>query len=625
MLFIFGFHVSLATVWAKPLLSWEYTSFQARRSALQKRRPIRNKLLVVGLLVGFTVTLLSASSFLGVYSYRRLVKALSSRASELPQASRLASRVGQLRLSHSRAMAAVDLGLWTDTSKENEPRIDLLQSGEPTFEGQENRTATEPSLINDKMQPLATSDSSFLQQISETGAALQDYCQELTAGELDEQPFGDRSHERDIARRIASELKAIWQLAQEAVTSKQRVSKQTSSDLVDEQLVKLTSIGSHLDTLAVLSAKLPTFLQSRMHDLAHEVRGRYRTLIITTWAAAIAAVLLLVGLGVLTYSWVFRPLRHLGHGSRRIAGGDFGYRIHLDTCDEMAELGQALNDMTARFQEIRDDLDRQVQLRTKEVIRSEQLASVGFLAAGVAHEINNPLASIAMCAESLESRVGNDVDAVASRYIQLIQSEAFRCKGITEKLLDFSRVGEVRRQVTALGALTHDVVDMLQHVGRFAQKTVTIVDGPDVLVMANPQEMKQVILNLLVNALDSIDEAGEVELTVKRDGDEARLVLTDNGCGMNEEVLQNLFEPFFTSRASKKGTGLGLSIAHRIITDHDGRIEVKSNGPGCGAMFSVILPVASITSQSLEKREEQVVAAKNKVSSREKKRAHHAA
>ena len=625
MLFIFGFHVSLATVWAKPLLSWEYTSFQARRSALQKRRPIRNKLLVVGLLVGFTVTLLSASSFLGVYSYRRLVKALSSRASELPQASRLASRVGQLRLSHSRAMAAVDLGLWTETSKENEPRIDLLQSGEPTFQGQENRTATESSLINDEMQPPATSDSSFLQQISETGAALQDYCQELTAGELDEQPFGDRSHERDIARRIASELKAIWQLAQEAVTSKQRVSKQTSSDLVDEQLVKLTSIGSHLDTLAVLSAKLPTFLQSRMHDLAHEVRGRYRTLIITTWAAAIAAVLLLAGLGVLTYSWVFRPLRHLGHGSRRIAGGDFGYRIHLDTCDEMAELGQALNDMTARFQEIRDDLDRQVQLRTKEVIRSEQLASVGFLAAGVAHEINNPLASIAMCAESLESRVGNDVDAVASRYIQLIQSEAFRCKGITEKLLDFSRVGEVRRQVTALGALTHDVVDMLQHVGRFAQKTVTIFDGPDVLVMANPQEMKQVILNLLVNALDSIDEAGEVELTVKRDGDEARLVLTDNGCGMNEEVLQNLFEPFFTSRASKKGTGLGLSIAHRIITDHDGRIEVKSNGPGCGAMFSVILPVASITSESLEKREAQVVAEKNKVSSREKKRAHHAA
>ncbi len=625
MLFIFGFYDSLASVWSEQLLSWKYKSFQVRRSALQKRRPIRNKLLVVGLLVGFTVTLLSASSFLGVYSYRRLVKALSSRASELPQASRLASRVGQLRLSHSRAMAAVDLGLWAEVSKRNEPRIELLESGEPDFEERGGRSTTESGLASEEMQLVTTSDSSFLQQISETGAALQDYCQELTAGELDEQPFGDRSHERDIARRIASELKTIWQLAHEAVASEERVSAERLSGLVDEQLVKLTAIGSHLDTLAVLSAKLPTFLQSRMHDLAHEVRGRYRTLIITTWAAALAAVLLLVGLGILTYSWVFRPLRHLGHGSRRIAGGDFGYRIHLDTCDEMAELGQALNDMTTRFQEIRDDLDHQVQLRTKEVVRSEQLASVGFLAAGVAHEINNPLASIAMCAESLESRVGDEVDAVASRYIQLIQSEAFRCKGITEKLLDFSRVGEVRRQATALGALTHDVVDMLRHVGRFSQKTVTIFDGPDVLVMANPQEMKQVILNLLVNALDSIDEAGEVELTVKRDGDEARLVLTDNGCGMNEEVLQNLFEPFFTSRASKKGTGLGLSIAHRIITDHDGRIEVKSNGPGCGAMFSVILPVASITSQSLEKREEQVVAEQNKVSSREKNRAYHAA
>ena len=106
----------------------------------------------------------------------------------------------------------------------------------------------------------------------------------------------------------------------------------------------------------------------------------------------------------LSYRWIFLPLRTLIAGSRRVAAGEFGYRIRLDTHDEMAELAKALNDMTARFQEIRDDLDHQVQVRTKQVVRSEQLASVGFLAAGVAHEINNPLASIAMCAESLEGR-----------------------------------------------------------------------------------------------------------------------------------------------------------------------------------------------------------------------------
>ena len=529
------------------------------------------------------------------------MKALSSRASELPQASRLASCVGQLRLSHSRAMSAVDLGIWTDASISNTPRIELLESGEPSFQEQQDEVTVENNLISkEKSRVQLISDGSFLQNISETGVALQDYCHELTAGELDEEPFGDRSHEWDIARRIATELQTIWTLAQEAASTSESSTEQKSLDLVDGQLLKLTAIGSHLDSLAFLSAKLPTFLQSRMHDLAHEVRGRYRTLIITTWASALAAVVLLLGLGLLTYSWVFRPLRHLGHGSRRIAGGDFGFRIELDTCDEMADLGQALNDMTDRFQEIRDDLDHQVQLRTKEVVRSEQLASVGFLAAGVAHEINNPLASIAMCAESLEARIGSEVDAVASRYLQLIQSEAFRCKGITEKLLDFSRVGEVRRQVTALGALVHDVVDMLRHVGRFAHKTVSFVDGPDVLVLANPQEIKQVVLNLLVNALDSIDEDGEVVLTVSRDGDEAKLVLTDDGCGMNEEVLKNLFEPFFTSRPSKKGTGLGLSIVHRIVADHEGRIEVMSDGPTCGATFCVILPVISVDSQSIK-------------------------
>ena len=115
--------------------------------------------------------------------------------------------------------------------------------------------------------------------------------------------------------------------------------------------------------------------------------------------------------------------------------------------------------MTGRFQAIRDDLDRQVQVRTKQVVRSEQLASVGFLAAGVAHEINNPLASIAMCAESLESRLAeiapgdSEQSALIRRYLRMIQTEAFRCKEITEKLLDFSRLGDVQHQPTDLREL----------------------------------------------------------------------------------------------------------------------------------------------------------------------------
>jgi len=510
---------------------------------LAKHRPIRDKLLLGGLLVGVMVAILSASSFLGVYSYRRLVRALSSRAAELPLAAELDARVASLRLDHARALATDDV-------------VGGLLAG-----------------------------------VRGTAEALAAYESELEAGELDDVPFADRTRERDTARRIAECLAAI-----ETTVAPAAGLPQASGVFGHAALIEATP---QLEQLAGLTAELPTFLQQRLHDLSHEVRGRYRTLIVVTWASATAAAGLLTAIGVLTYRWVFRPLRHLGHGSRRVAAGDFAYRIQLDTHDEMAELADALNDMTERFQAIRDDLDRQVQSRTREVIRSEQLASVGFLAAGVAHEINNPLASIAMCAESLESRIDALAPAeseaqVARRYLSLIQNEAFRCKGITEKLLDFARLGEVKRQATALAALVTDVADMLRHVGRFAGRAIEIEQGQDVLVMANPQEIKQVVLNLLVNALDSIEEHGRVRVSARRSGGAAVLTVTDDGCGMTQEVLDHLFEPFFTRRKNGQGTGLGLSIVNRIITDHGGRIEATSDGPGQGSTFQVTLPLAQI-------------------------------
>ncbi|MFM8291700.1 MAG: HAMP domain-containing protein, partial [Planctomycetia bacterium] len=372
---------------------------------MQKRRAIREKLLLGALLVGVMVAVLSASSFLGVYSYRRLVRALSSRAAELPRASELGECVGLLRLSHARALADDD-------------RAD-----------------------------------DFVARLATVGEALAGYCVELSEGEVENTPFGDRSRELETTHRIADCLTTIDGLAQLPVAA-----EGAAGESAADRRRMLLDVKPHLDHLAALTAELPTYLQEGLHDLSHEVRSGYRTLIITTWTAALAAAGLLAAIAVLTYRWVFRPLRLLGHGSRRVAAGDFGYRIHLDTNDEMAELAEAFNDMTERFQAIRDDLDRQVQLRTREVIRSEQLASVGFLAAGVAHEINNPLASIAMCAESLESRLADlspsEAEAkVVHRYVELIQAEAFRCKGITEKLLDFSRLGEVRRQPTAVMGL----------------------------------------------------------------------------------------------------------------------------------------------------------------------------
>jgi len=511
-----------------------------------RRRAIREKLLLGALLLGVMVVVLSASGFLGIYSYRRLVRGLSCRAAELPLASELGECVGMLRLAHARALSSE-----------------------------------------------APDASAFLSGMRATEAALETYRQELAAFELDDFRLADRTHEARTAQRISDCLATIDSISHQHATDSESI------DAVTTRRGMLLAVAPHLDALASLTAELPSFLQERLHDLSSEVRTRYRTLIITTWTAAIAAACLLTAIAVLTYRWVFKPLRMLGHGSRRVASGDFSFRIQVDTKDEMAELAGALNDMTERFQAIRDDLDRQVQERTREVIRSEQLARVGFLAAGVAHEINNPLASIAMCAESLEGRfnelAADDADAtIVRRYLALIQSEAFRCKGITEKLLDFSRLGEVRRQATALAALVADVSEMLRHVGRFAGRTIEIEEGPDALVMVNPQEIKQVVLNLLVNALDSIEESGHVRVSVRQSAGEATLILADDGCGMTQEVLEHLFEPFFTRRRVGQGTGLGLSIVHRIVADHGGRIQAASDGPGTGATFRVTLPLARV-------------------------------
>ena len=247
----------------------------------------------------------------------------------------------------------------------------------------------------------------------------------------------------------------------------------------DEQ--KLDELKHELEDLHKLSAQLPSFLQHRMSEWQDEVRLRYRTWIVLTWVTSVLAALLLCLLVQLFYRWVLLPLRLLIEGSRRVAAGDFNHRIHLPSQDEMAELAGAMNQMTLRFQTIRDDLDRQVRQRTKQVVRNEQLASVGFLAAGVAHEINNPLASIALCPNrwrivctTSSSRTTSDEEhneeiTVLRNYLRMIQDEAFRCKEITEQLLDFSRLGEAERQEADLSELIRQVVEMVGHVGAYKE------------------------------------------------------------------------------------------------------------------------------------------------------------
>ncbi|UUO07705.1 HAMP domain-containing histidine kinase [Blastopirellula sp. J2-11] len=521
------------------------------------RRPIREKMLVGAILLSTIVFGMAATAVWCSYSYRGLARSVSVRANELPLAIDFSLAVTDLR--HT-------LGQSRETDHDAFP-----QTFDPTLQREE-----------------------FAARIMNVERSLQGYKQQLESNDALANDMSDYSYERETIRKI-DELIAKIQ------------ANNTDEDWL-LGLVNKSELKRDLDGLHTLAMELPSYLIQRMQRLKDEAQTQYRTWIVISLCAAGAGGTFLAIFMWLCWVWIFQPLRVLMQGSRLVAGGNFSHRIHLNTHDEMSVLADAMNAMTQRFEEIRRNLDGQVQERTKQVVRSEQLASVGFLAAGVAHEINNPLASIAFCAESLQSRLAEslpvdggdegvcnvtDVELLRN-YLGMIQDEAFRCKEITERLLDYSRLGDVEKVDTDLSELVRNVIDMVSHLGKYREKKVHFHARDAAIAPVNPQEMKQVMLNLITNSLDSLDLGGEVIVElVALDDDQITVVVRDNGCGMTEEVKKHLFEPFFTRRRNGQGTGLGLSITYRIIADHGGQIDAHSEGPGCGSEFRITLPAST--------------------------------
>ncbi|MEK6239518.1 MAG: HAMP domain-containing protein, partial [Planctomycetales bacterium] len=423
---------------------------------MKSRWSIRRKLLLcLGMLL-LVVGTLSYGGFHGVYAYRSMIKGLSERVAELPAAAELGRRVGDLRV------ALRDL----------------------------RAESTDPAIARKQFQDARLRARN----------AADAYRKQLSS--------------REEHRRVVGDLREEWTAIGEIDAALSRVDQANRESAWLSLPEDYQRLREEVDELQRLTVLLPSHLHRRVRELRTQVRSQYRALIVLVWVTSVSAALMFLLFIYLFYRWLFRPLRILVKGSRQVASGNFAHRIQLHTRDEMAELAQAMNAMTDRFCAIRDDLDQQVATRTKQAIRSEKLASVGFLAAGVAHEINNPLASIAMCAESLESRLSETSQAEGSqaedqeltrRYLRIIQSEAFRCKGITEKLRGFSRMGDRERSGADLRELVREVMDLLAHHGEYKNKTVELTPGDSPTVRVNSQEIKQVGLNLLANALDSLD------------------------------------------------------------------------------------------------------------------------
>lgn len=322
----------------------------------------------------------------------------------------------------------------------------------------------------------------------------------------------------------------------------------------------------------------------------------------TIGAVGILCGIVIVGaivLGVLQYRSVMLPLQRLGDGVRKIAAGEFQQRLQERGSPEFTDLADEFNRMAAELDEFYHRLEQKVADKSKELIRSERLASVGYLAAGVAHEINNPLGIIAGYAEYSLSQIkeqtpGQDNEDV-SKSLQVICDEAFRCKDIIGKLLSLARPGEGHRQEVDLAKVAADVTSAVGGLGGYRDRKLSVVASEAMNVNAVEGEMKQVVLNLAVNALDAVPAGGEVQIEVIRNDGWVELRVRDNGRGMTPQTLERVFEPFFTDKRGVRepGTGLGLSITHAIIESHGGHIRATSSGPGKGSEFVVQLPAVA--------------------------------
>lgn len=372
-----------------------------------------------------------------------------------------------------------------------------------------------------------------------------------------------------------------------------------------------SSTRSQLDALDGVLGQVARFaLDVRQSIETHEraAAAKWRATLGLVAAVSLVIVLVTVWLGVRQYRSVSVPLVALRDAADRFAAGQLSDRIDARPlrrrATEFAQLAEHFNRMARELEALYQDLERKVADKSRELVRSERLASVGYLAAGVAHEINNPLSIITgygeRAAQQLaKGRVDDPGTAAALKALNVMCEEAYRCKAITDRLLSMARPGEEARGPVALADVARDVVALVTALPVSRGRTVTLAveeQAKGATVVGAAGELKQVLLNLVLNGLEAAEpDRGEVRVNVSRTNEAIQLAVEDNGRGMSPATLERVFEPFFTEKRGVQGagTGLGLSISHAIVESHGGHLRAASDGPGQGSRLVMELPLAA--------------------------------
>jgi len=302
---------------------------------------------------------------------------------------------------------------------------------------------------------------------------------------------------------------------------------------------------------------------------------------------------------------VLRPVSQIVYASRQIAGGNLDYRASVRAKDELGELGASFNRMASALKE-RDE--RLKELTHQQLMRSERLATLGQLAAGVAHEINNPLAGILTYIRLMKKKMGPDCATQEfARYLDTMERETGRCGTIVKELLDFARQSEPNLKSVSVNSVINESLALLDHKLRLQNVEVEkrLADVPN--ITADFAQVQQTFMNVILNGAEAMEKGGKLTITTGRSspvqgrtprpGGEipsrgegfVEIEFTDTGVGIAPENLKKIFDPFYTTKS--KGTGLGLSVVYGIIERHQGEIDVKSE-LGKGTTVLIRLPVS---------------------------------
>lgn len=269
--------------------------------------------------------------------------------------------------------------------------------------------------------------------------------------------------------------------------------------------------------------------------------------------------------------------------------------------DEIDILVSRFNEMVNRLQKAYDELED----AQKKLIQSEKLASIGTLASGVAHEVNNPLAGIMHCIRRIKKYPDNKVEA--EKYLDLMEEAAKKMEGVVKNLLDFARQPDFQKADLDPKESLKNALSLAKHRLEKERIVVTLNSCPhDILISGNKNQLEQVFLNLIINSIDAIAEhknqnsgfLGVINVScgiLENDNGKFHIKIEDNGIGISDENLNKIYDPFFTTKPPGKGTGLGLSVSMNIINDHDGELEIQSES-GSGTIVNITLPVKSLIS-----------------------------